>query len=216
MLPLQALSTSSVFWTHSKRSPRKLRWFLDFPQEHRRQLSTEERFQRPRRKDRAPLEVAGQSFTVRRGGRGEGGAEARRTWWILAINTSPWKSVFNQRAEKTLRGVRIRNVGPVVAPLSRRLQHPVINNGAFWSHGGMTTMVIVSYVGPSWDRVLGTRPEISDGNETDQKQAPFFTALASPFDSRMAPGPQWTHARNALPGCDLWGLSVRFHTKIEH
>lgn len=35
-------------------------------------------------------------------------------------------------------------------------------------------MVIVSYVGASWDRVLGTRPEISDGNETDQKQAPLF------------------------------------------
>lgn len=61
----------------------------------------------------------------------------------------------------------------------------------------MTTMVIVSYVG-LLDRVLGTRSEISDGNETDQKLALFFTPGSPAFRSQMAPTSPTILARNAF------------------
>lgn len=95
--------------------------------------------------------------------------------------------MFNQRAEKTLRGVRIRTVGPVVAPLSRRQQHPAINNGAFFEpRGDDDDGNCELRRGPGFRSRAGnpgvqrTRPEINDGNETDQKldsPSPFFPFL---------------------------------------
>lgn len=60
-------------------------------------------------------------------------------------------------------------------PFLKRPEHPVINNGAFWSlrvTGRMTTMVIVSYAGPRgpWKEAQAreTCSKINDDND-DQK-----------------------------------------------